>query len=549
VLAKGGQYGQHDGGSGAAGAGGAAASGVGDTKYSGGDGGGRADNGGGGGAGSAGTAADGNDGATASGDSGGAAGGAVAGGGAGGAGGDLDTNGFGGNAPGGGGGGAGRGSVTAKTGGSGAAGKVTLSYTGSNSTDSCSNSNVCTVTAGTMYKVGFNYKLVTGPGTMACRAYIGTARQGEATGLTETDYTSNRFYFTATDSDDLILQFDITGAASGTEFRVSAVFIKPVTSIVHTRNYDLPDECTGVYYATLDGDPIYYGEDPDGWFYDAEHNEFVFHENKDLSDGTDNLVVYYHTAQLPEYVVADILVSVGLYATQVAALAAMTYTETGTVIDRVWFTAGTSALAAIQQVCERVNYRFYFKYDGTPVFDAEPSIKAAGAEDATFEPFLIAGPRVYESTSELFNVISIAGDDIAQPLGPEQTKKNNYIGTATDSTSVTAYGDRTKSISNHLFQSDAVCSSMATTLLAAYKDPKRYLDFVAAINATPLELGDTLSVQLKISPDAGYGGLYDLFFYDDGTLYDTEGTTLTLRGKVRDIKLAKADATYRLELE
>jgi hypothetical protein len=550
VLAKGGQYGQHDGGSGPAGAGGAAASGVGDTKYSGGDGGGRADNGGGGGAGSAGTGANGNNGSAASGDSGGAAGGAVAGGGAGGAGGDLDTNGFDGSAPGGAGGGAGRGSVTYKIGGSGAAGKVVLSYTGAASTDSVINSNVGAVTAATTYKVVFKYKIVTGPGTLAGRAYIGSARQdGEASGLTSSSYATATFYFTASESGDLQLQFDITGAASGTDIRIDEISVKPVTAIVYVRNYDLPDECTGVYYATLDGAAIWYGEDPDGWFYDATHNGFVFHENKNVEAGTDNLVVYYHTAQLPEYVVADILVSVGLYATRVTALAAMTYTETGTVIDRVWFEAGTTALNAIRMICERVNYRFYFKYDGTPVFIPPPTIAAAGAESETFEPHIHSGPVYYEDTAELFNVIAISGEKIAQPLGTEQTMESNYKDTDSDSTSITAYGDRTKSISNHLFQSDAICSTLAASYLAAYKDPKKYLGFTLDFNAIPLELGDTLSVDLKVSPDMGYGGLYDLFFYDDGTLYDTEGTTVTVRGLVRDIKLANANATYRLELE
>jgi hypothetical protein len=561
VLAKGGAGGErgagHDEGNGHGGAGGAAASGVGDTKYSGGPGGnGNEDyeGAGGGGGSSAGTAAAGNAGTEGGADNGGAGGPAPAGGSVGGNGGDDDTAG---SAPasgnGGGGGGAGWDGTVAepygRRGGDGAAGKVTITYTGSVSSDSIINTNVGAVTVDTQYKVTFKYKHVTGQGLLAARAYIGTVRQdGEVVGLTASSYTSITYYFTASDTGDLQLYFDITNGAAGEEFRIDVISVKPVTAIVYTRNYAMPGACTGIYYATLDGSPIYYGEDRNGWFYDAVHNEFQFHPNRAVEAGTNNLVVYYHTAQIPEHVVADILVSVGLYDNRVAALAAMTYTYTGLIVNRVWFDAGTSALQAIQMICERCNYRFYFKYDGTPVFIPEPAIKAAGAEDATFEAHMVASPRVYEDSGELSNVIEVLGDDIAQPLGPEQTKKNNYSGTDSDTTSVTAYGDRTKSISNHLFQSDGVCASMATALLALYKDPRRYLDFVAAINAIPLELGDTLSIKIKISADAGYGGLYDLFFYDDGTLYDAEGTTLALRAKVRDVKLNNANATYCCEL-
>jgi len=48
------------------------------------------------------------------------------------------------------------------------------------------------------------------------------------------------------------------------------------------------------------------------------------------------------------------------------------YTVTGVTIDRVRFNSGVSALYAIQKLCERVNYQFFFKYDGTPYFKAVP---------------------------------------------------------------------------------------------------------------------------------------------------------------------------------
>ncbi len=537
------------------GSGGLAASCVGDTKYKGGDGGdGNAGykGAGGGGGSSAGTGSAGNDGDNGGADTGGNGGAAVAGGGVGGTGGDDDESGHqpaSGNGGGGGGGGWWEFADYPLEGGDGKAGKVVLTYTGVGGTDSIVNSNVGAVTSGQMYKVAFQYKRVTGPGVMAARAYIGTSRQdGEATGLDESDYTSAVFYFTASATSDLQLYFDIEDAAAGSEFRVDEISVKPVTWIHWNQEYTLPTGATGIYCATLDGVALEYGADPDGYYYDSVHSEFQFHPNSTPLGGTNDLVVYYYTAQVPEEVVADILGNVNLYADGEAALAAMTYTATGISIDRVWFEAGGSALSAIRKICERCNYRFYFKYDGTPAFIPAPSIKAAGSEDATLEEYHISDPVYYEDASEIHNTITINGESIAQPLGTEQTMASNYTGTDSDVDSIDSYGNRTESIDNHLFQSDADCASMAATLLAEYKDPKKYLDFTANINAMPIEIGDTLSVKLKVTTSAGYGSIYDLFLYDSGALYDTSANILTVRGLVRDIKLSGADAMYKLEL-
>jgi hypothetical protein len=401
-----------------------------------------------------------------------------------------------------------------------------------------------------MYKVTFKYRRVTGPGTMALRAYIGTTRQdGGASGLTASTYTSKSFYFTASDTANLILQFNITGADVDTQFRVDQISIKPLTSILYTRNYALPAEATGIYFATLDGEMLVYGADPDGYFYDAEHNEIVFHPNSQPATGTNNLVVYYHKAQTPEDVVAKILADAGLYEDGPTALDAMTYTETGLVIDRVWFEAGKSGLAGIGAICERCNYRFYFAYDGTPVFIPEPAIKAAGAEDCTLREYHISKWSQFEDSGEIWNDISITGENIKQPLGTDQTLPNNYIGSAWDQTSIDAHGDKSHAISNILFQSDAVCLAMATTLLAERKDPKQYFDYTAPANAIPLEMGDTVSVTALLEFNSGIGAFYGDFYWGDGTYYGDAGNLITFRGKIRDIKLSGADVTYKIELE
>jgi len=551
VLAKGGQHGQHHDGGFALGKGGQASAGVGDVKFSGGDGAGNALNAGGGAGSSAGTAANGAAGLVPTvPEVGGAGGTAPAGGGNGGKGGNIDRDGNIGSAPGGGGGGAGRGSSTIKKGGKGAGGKIILTYAGVYDTDSVINTGVLEVTAGLAYKVAFKYRRVSGPGLLAVRAYIATARQdGEAVDLESDSWTEGSFYFTATRTGDLDLRLDITDAATGTEFRVDQISIKPVTAVVYARNYSLPEPCTGIYFATLNGQMIFYGEDPDGYFYDAEHNELVFHPNRKVASGTDNLIVYYHTAQVPEHVVADILVRARLYSQRADALAAMSYVETGIVLERVWFEAGSSGLAAIGKICERLNYRFHFRYDGTPVFVPEPTVKAAGAEDVALEEWQIGGARLYEDAGEIWNDIHIKGENIAQPLGTEQTMDSSYSGSAVDEDSIAKYGIKTKSISNHLFQSDSICASMAAIYLMARKTGRKYFDLPSPINALPIEVGDTVRVQEQITPYTGGGVVYDDgSVYDGGAVYEGGGITLVHRGLVRDIKLSNSDAKYALEL-
>lgn len=552
LLAKGGSKGLK---SGIGGNGGALGSGVGDTKYSGGNGGSgyQGAGGGGGGGSSAGTAANGGNGGAGAG-AGGTAGTAPAGGGIGGIGGNPDAAG---NTPasgaGGGGGGAGCNTTAVRAGGAGKPGKVILSYVlpGTGSSATIEDTNIGAITAGTRYKVVFKYKRVSGDGTTTLGVYVGAVRQGESSIMSTAAWTTETFYFTAIDSGTAKMKFTVSDSGAGSEFRFDQMSIKAVSARGTLPKYSLPADCTGVYYATLDGDPIWEGIDQEGligWYYDADYNEFCFTPSSDVIAGTNNLVVYYFTAQIPVYVVADILVSGGLYATQIAALTAMTYTETGDSIPRVWFIAGTSAEDAIRMLCEKCNFRFYFKYDGTPVFIPEPAIKGFIDVDAGLEQMQIASPRYYEDSSEICNVISVEGDKMARPVGMDQTMQSNYKGLDSDSTSITAYGDKTLSISNHLFQSDAVCLAAATERLAAYKDPKKYFSFNAPWQAIPLEIGDTIKVQVRLASVADLDKLYGTFLYGSGILYGSNGIVILHRGKIRDIKMTMQVANYILEL-
>jgi hypothetical protein len=548
VLAKGGQGGQYPrsgiGPNGISGYGGAAASGVGDTKYSGGDGGGGTNNGSGGGS-SAGTGAAGGSGGDASASYGGVRGIAPAGGTDGGDGGNAGLDGQSAPGNGGGGGGAGR---DGRGGGDGAGGKVVVSYTIDGAFASpITNIDIGNVTAGTKYKVTLKYNISSGATpSLTAGIYVGAIRQGEASALTSTAWPPVTIYFTATDSGAAKVIFDLSVPSGSAEFEFDQISLKEVSSIGILPRYALPADCTGVYYVTLNGTQIWYGVDPNGWFYDAEHNEIYFSPNSTVVAGTNNLIVYYHTAQIPLYVVADILVDAGLYATRAEALAAMIYNQVGPSIDRVWFEAGTSALAAITMLCERCNFRFYFAYDGAPVFIPESPVKAAGAEDFAFEQNHIASPERFDDASELFNSINIEGEKISQPIGLDQTMPSNYKGSDSDAASIAAYGEKTKSISNYLFQSDAACAAMATALLAAFKDGKKHLSFNTEFFPAPLELGDTVRAQVRLA--SGSGALWGTFHWSDGTLWGSNGTVIVHRGKIRDIKIDNFGTTHILEL-
>ncbi|GAH00675.1 unnamed protein product, partial [marine sediment metagenome] len=149
----------------------------------------------------------------------------------------------------------------------------------------------------------------------------------------------------------------------------------------------MPAGCTGVYRAFLDAKSPYDGTNlkeitlNSGWTYDWTTNIFLLLRNIiPYYDGTNNLVVYYFKSQVPEEVVADILVESGFLREdeRIAWLANSDYvTPTGKIIDRVWFNKGTTCLEALRLVAEAVQYRFYPDHDGNPIFKPPPTSSAA----------------------------------------------------------------------------------------------------------------------------------------------------------------------------
>ncbi len=308
--------------------------------------------------------------------------------------------------------------------------------------------------------------------------------------------------------------------------------------------YDMPLDCKGSYIAFWDGTQIYEGND---WIYDSDENQFVFNPNKTIVDEIDNLVVNYYTQQIPENVVAKLLVSAGRYPNLATALDKMEFTATGKTIDRVWFNTGNSALHAITLICQLVNYRFRFKYDGTPIFKPKPVAKAKGSEDLSLTSNQHANYDFYQNDKELFNRITIEGEEQAAPIWKEDAESNKLRGEDSDQTSIDTFGEKTLPIKNHLFQDQSTIDAMTATLLSENKDQKKYIAFDLKFSPVPLEIWDTVRIQSRLTPGSGSGGLYSQFKYGLNKKYGDNGLIVVQRGLVMDRKINRFSNTIILE--
>lgn len=397
------------------------------------------------------------------------------------------------------------------------------------------NLNVGSVTAGKEYKIRFKYRGVgeDGSSSIQLRIYQASSLVKMKAYYPTDDWIYDTFYFTAKDTG--VIEMWIVCTPGISDLRLDQFSIGEFIPY-ENRYYELPAASKGPYYVTLDSGagavPVWQGEEDEGWYYveDAEAGPdppahpakiVFFDHNKTVPNGTNNLIVYYFTTESPENAVARLLFKAGLYASEAAALAAMDYTATGITIDKIWFEAGTTCLNAIKKLCERCDYRFHFKYDGTPVFKPKP---APGATSFTFTAQKhIASVFTYQVRNEIKNRIVIEGMKQAEPINKEETIPPELRGEAHDDTSIAAYGERTLTIKNHLFQTQAAIDAMKATLLAEYKDPKWYADLEVPFNPVPLDLGDKISWKERLSP----------------------ALEITETGITRDMKIDNFDTTYR----
>lgn len=415
--------------------------------------------------------------------------------------------------------------------------------------------NICiiNVVSGEDYHFQFQYRRWTATGQMALRIYeAGTMNlMSEVTGLESNAWTTVDMFFKATKDCNLKIIMTFFDAISSAEFRVDQFLLREITGQTNEM-YNLPAGCTGIYHVILDDndddvfEDVPYGVQNEGWRYDKIGNRLYWDGDKQVDVGTDNLIVDYFSAQSLENVLADILAYSGLYDNRAQALAAMDYTAPGEDIDRVWFKPGTSAITAIGKICERVNYRFYFDHNGTPVFQPTPAVKRVGFEDFTFHQSHLADINDYQSRDEIRNRIVIEGEKQDQLEEKDSVGPSNLEFAAQDNGSIGTYGEHTKSTQNNLFQEQAVLETYVAAYLAAFKDPKWYSGITAEKNPVPLEIGDTIRWQERLLASERQDNYYGEFLY--GTrLYGSNGIVIIKRGIVRDIKLTNWDVTYVVE--
>lgn len=410
-----------------------------------------------------------------------------------------------------------------------------------------SNLNVGAAVAGKYYQLKFKHRIVGGTGLIGIRLRIDQAsgRLLHEIYFPTDAWKEETVEFIALDTGPIIWRFHLAPVAC--DLRLDQFSIKNY-SPYWTRYYALPAASKGPYYVTLDSGagavPVWQGEGDEDWKYvaDAEAGPdppfhpakiVFFNINKTVPNGVNNLVIYYFTTTAAEDVVARLLYLAGVndpatnapYANEAAAKAAIVgapeYVDPAVDIDMVWFKAGTSCLDAIKMVCERCNYRFYFKYDGTPVFRPKPT---PGAAVFTFtSPGHIGSITTYQAIEEVKNRIVIKGLKVSDTPGKEETMPSDLSGEDSDAASIAAYGERTWTINNHLFQTQAAIDAMCTALLAEYKDPKWCSDLEIPFNPVPLELGDNIQWEERLSP------ILDI----------------TQTGIIRDIKIDNYTATYK----
>ena len=393
------------------------------------------------------------------------------------------------------------------------------------------NDNIFVPVAGKEYVFNFKYKKVAGAGGLMrvlVRQFDGAVIRdlGQKEGLHNADWAEEGeedcIYFTAQGVQPIQIWLEFYQGPIGTEFWVDQFSIHAFTPY-YDRHYELPVGATGPYRVLLDGVDVWYGESDEGYGYEEATRRVAFDINKTVATGVNNLVIHYFTAETPENVLADILVRASLYVNRAAALAAMGGPNTGISIDKNWFEVGSPCLDAVRMICERCDWRFHLKWDGTPVFAVKPA--AGGAVFTLTDPKHIASAITYQDRNEIRNRIVIEGHKQAEPVGKDDTLQPELRGEAHDVV-FTAYGERTMTIKNHLFQSQASIDAMCTSLLAEYKDPKWYADLPMEYLPVPLELGDNIQWEERLSP------VLDI----------------TQTGIIRDIKISNFKTTYKCEI-
>jgi hypothetical protein len=421
--------------------------------------------------------------------------------------------------------------------------------------------NIGSVTVGKVYECQLTYKRTSGAGSLSCYLYSPgtTEKMGQVSGLIATSPTTAKFHFTATKTGTVPMYFFVyTDGLTASTFRVDNIYLREITARVNTR-YPMPLTCNGVYYVTLDGTPLWYGDNNAGWFYDVANQVFYFDDNIWVETGTSNLVVYYFTTQDIVDVLGDVLSSSGLYADRAAALAAMDYADPDISLDKVWFEAGTTRLAATRLICERSNYRFWFAYDGTPTFKPAPVATSPVFSFPSFGNLSALDDK--QDLEQIRNRIVIEGIEQGAFITAKDKETSRLTGTTYDQPSIDAYLEHAEPIQNHLFQDQATIDAMCAALLAERKDPVWFAT-ISVPNPVPLEVGDTISWFVDFATvNVLSGGSFlsePVDTLDGGSFTDEPdgeisggdftGASALLTGIIRGISIQNGTATYTCEI-
>ncbi len=439
----------------------------------------------------------------------------------------------------------------------------------SSTVDYAHNSDVGSVVVGEQYYLSLGVKVVAGTDwtLRICQTVGGTLKTIGTIGLgSSPTWGTYDTVFTAIKTGALELRVSQAKGSASDEIRIDQITIKSYE--ITWYRYEMPTGCEGPYYVTLDGEQIVMGSRDkaghfDGYLYDEDNLYFYFDEDRVVENGDDNLLVYYYIAQAPENMVADILVHAGYYADRATALAAMDYTATGITILRPWFDKRTKGSEAVRKICERVNYRFWFDYAGTPCFKPAPAVGTSVFDFTSYGHIKV--PTLAQRLEQIKNFITITGSDEQPFAQTDELKDSKYEGQASDATSIAAYGEHTESIENHLYQDAASITTAVAAMLAERKDPKWYIDLPVPFMPVPLEPGDTITARINLyAPPVLSGGSFtggtgsdtvDGGDFGDAPSDAVDGGTLAgggvsaiVTGIIRSVSLDMAAATYTVEI-
>jgi hypothetical protein len=403
------------------------------------------------------------------------------------------------------------------------------------------NSDVATLSGTTRYRLGFYYSRPVGSGRawlIAYQSVAGTLTELGRTQLTSIDPSYGQVTFTAVNNAALYVRLVSEDGAASDQIRIDRMALYKADPPIGPNLYaeadamDTASEANNVTnWSTVTGgtfdsladaslgssyvgrftrtgaavEQIVQGSRDDegkfdGWLYDVTLQQFYFDMDRIVEDGTDNLNIYYFTAQSLENVVADILVQAGLYDDRVTALADMVYTASGVTLDRIWFEEGTTAQQALNLICQRLDYRFWFDQAGRPHFVPNSTL-ADSVVDLALGPDDVSAHSPNQDYSFLINSLSIEGAEQKPFAQTDDQRDTKWTGLLEDATSKKANSIYSLVWANHLFQDQPSLNAMLSAVVAARKDPFWSIVVDIAKCPAPVEIGDTVTWQKTIGAD------------------------------------------------